>query len=446
MAVLVAILSAIVVYLPHSSDASMLQDSDTAVLLQKIHERHDPLSWFRGDWPLENHFYRPIATLTFEWDEARSAGNAAGFGQTNALICALCVLLLAWFLRELTDRPFLTAGSTALFAIWNRGLVPAPIFGVLQILMFAALIGGIWRRGTDWRAWITPTLLWVMVSFEIANATDIAQRTLFWLPGRTATTMTVFCLLALAAYARYERLGAVRSVPEPGPLDPPATRNTRIEKGRPSALWAVLSVLGVAAALATYEQAVMLPACLVGVACAFKWRGFRVRWSWQFAYWALLVGYLVLRQVVLPHTPSRYQEQQFRNGPGVALSLLEYVFPSAGNLQALWGSLDAGWLLWLTAGPYGNVLAFLRDINTLLQVRRQWVMAACGYGFSVLAFLPMAWLNPFEHYHYWPLAMRSLFVMVLAWIAWERTVSAWSPRGLASPPRRDPAPGSLPRP
>src|SRR5947209_6221642 len=68
IALLAVILACVPILLSHVTTHQLLQDSDTAFLLKTVRERQAPLSWFTGDWPLGNHFYRPVSTLTFEMD------------------------------------------------------------------------------------------------------------------------------------------------------------------------------------------------------------------------------------------------------------------------------------------------------------------------------------------------------------------------------------------
>jgi hypothetical protein len=442
----VALLSALWVWLHRSRSTELLVDSDTAFALAKIRERGNPWSWFGGDWPLENHFYRPISTLVFEADNALYGNWSIGYGWTNAILCALCVLLLFWFLRELTDEPGVSAGATVIFAYWHAWL--PGLSDVLRLVVVGVLIAGALRHGFNVRKYLPAALVLLAAANLLVGATPLAGRTLEWVPGRTALTMTVFCLAALAAYARYERQSAVRAQKaEPGPLDPPATRNTQVSaEPRGAGIWGVVAVLAAALALGSYEQAVMLPATLLGVAVAMRWQGYRVRWGWQFPFWALLVGYLFLRQALLPPTPSDYQDQQLRFGPGVFIAIADYIMPTLAAIPSFASSLDSGILLILTPGPWVFALAATRDIVAFIEARRRVILAATGWLLALLAFLPMAWLQPFDHYHYWPAALRSLLVAVLFGIGGRLCVIAWSPPGAQAPPRPDPAPGSLPRP
>ncbi|RYG31050.1 hypothetical protein EON81_23725 [bacterium] len=251
----------------------------------------------------------------------------------------------------------------------------------------------------------------------------------------------------MASYARYERLGAsALPKPEPGPLDPPATKSSRLSLLRERKGWALLSTLCAALALASYEQAVMLPACLLGVAVAFRLQGRLPRWSWQISFWALLVGYLVLRSIVVPRDVSGYQAQQFRSGAGVWLDLSEYVFYPLGTMLSLWATLSVGFFVLINWQPWGYLLSFLQGLGAFWEARRDWRWPLTGWALSLLAFLPMAWLKLFEHYHWWPMTLRTIFVVGLASALGKGIVSAWSRPERQAPSRPDPAPGSLPRP
>lgn len=442
---LVALLCAIRVFTFRSDGIGLLNDSDTIGILKTIRERHDPLSWFGGDWPLANHFYRPISTLFFEFDNWWYRDNAFGYGTTSALLCSCCVLLTFWFLRELTDKPSLTITGTIAFTLWHF-----PSLGFLEPIangvVLAVVAGGVYRHRKQVWGWLMPGLLWLagLDLFSLPNSLN--RITLHWLPGRTATVMTVFCLTSLAAYARYERLASRPPAPDPTPLDPPATRSTKKNPDKASVFWPILSLCSLVLALGAYEQAVMLPACLLAVAVTFHWRKHQVHWQWQVPFWLILGGYLAFRYQVIPHGVSRYQAQQFRNGPGVAMSLIAYGFPSLNYLPGLFATFELGPLVVLTAQPYFTVFALFRDVVLTTRIGKQWLFLFAGWGLSLIAYLPMAWLQQFDHYHYWPLAMRSLFIAGLLSLATQETVTAWSRPKVQAPPRLRPAPGSLPHP
>lgn len=434
------------IFLNRAQSPALLEDSDTRVLLAAVRERQDPLSWFGGDWPLENHFYRPISTLFFEFDNTVWGTNPAGYGLTNALLCIACVLLLYWFLREFTDRIELALPGAALFALWH-GLGAWRLAQWANWLALGSLLL-VFLPGRKVSRVLLAALTTTFLSAELPGRMDLRFRMIEWLPGRTASVMALFALLSLACYARYERLSADRIPgPDPGPLDPPATKGTVLAQkpGPAVSLWAVASVAALLLSLGSYEQAVMVPALLFGVALAMRLLRRRVCWGWQAAFWGVLALYLIVRSRLVPSDVSGYQAQQFRSGPGVVDSILSYVVPAWGSVWLTVQTLDAGWLIWLNLEPYAVLARLASNVAVWVAARKEWVLLVAGWAMSAIAFLPMAWLKHFDHYHYLPMAMRALFVAVTAVVAGKALVSAASRPTIPAPPRLDPAPGSLPR-
>jgi hypothetical protein len=442
---LLVLLACVPVLLSRHAEPALLKDSDTAYLLEQIRERQDPLSWFTGDWPLQNHFYRPIATLTIEADNSLYGTYAAGNGWTNALLAVLCIVALFWFLREVTDQPVVATAATLLFASWH---LPGGWLATLCIwITYAVTLLGLLRNPTRPLVWASAGLIWLFVTLDVKPLALLDFGVIGWLPGRTATVMTLFVLLCLASYSRYERLSAVLEPRTVSPLDPPATKGTRfrVVAGASSAWWAGLSIVCLLLALGSYEQAVMVPALLVGCAVSFRLRGYRVRWTWQIAYWAALVLYLVVRRMLVPVDTSGYQLQALRSGPGIVLDLAAYALPAAALLPGFLASL-VGWPVIFFSTFWLSVSIMGANVVAIFEARRQLVLVLTGYALSILAFLPMAWLNRFDHYHYLPLAFRALFVVGMGWVALEVSAIALSPRARQAPLRLVPAPGSLPRP
>jgi len=394
-----------------SASPGLLTDSDTVALLHAIRERDNPWSWFVGDWPLFNHFYRPLSTLTFEVDNSIWGSNPAGYGLTNLLIALAAIVSLFWLLREVTDSPALTSIGTILFALWHTGLAHevagiagtwAP--GVVWVGTLLAQPPGPWPQRLG-RAVALATFT-ALLGHEIGGMQPLAGRIITWLPGRTASVMTVFALVAMAAYARGGR--------------------RRLEAGPHVWPWNALCLLAVALALGSYEQAVMLPGLLVGLAVCDRIRQRPVRWAVPALAWGLLFGYLALRHAVVPSTVSGYQAQQFRDGPGVFLSAMEYAFPAASFFPVMWSFRDMGGTILFTDIPLQFTLTLA---GWILLAVRGWRtdagrLALTGWALSTLAFLPMAWMQPFEHYHYWPMALRTWFVLGVGGVLFD-TVRAW---------------------
>ena len=427
-----------------------MRDTDTAAILRGIEERGNPWSWFAGDWPLFNHFYRPVSTLTFEWDLARAGRVDAAFGTTNSLLVVAAVWCLFWLAKELTGRGWVAGIAALVFGLWHTYLRLGGVADVFFTLAVLSVLGLLRGGGVDrWAAVGSAFSLWWLAATWFMPTYDIGFRLLGWIPGRTAGTMTVFGLIALAAYARFERLMAARRPLPPDPERPPVTQST---SGAPewcwkqASVWLGLSLLGLLGALGSYEQAVTLPALFVGVAVWF-WlvEHRRPHWWVPAASWLVLVGYALLRRAVLPAHTSGYQEQQFRSGPGVANSLFEYLFPPYNGFRALRATLEAGLevlVLPQTWGLLGGVFALTLAVWAIARVRERWSVAFAWLA-AFVAFLPMAWLKHFDHYHQWPLAFRAIGFALVLGLAARLTVEAFAPLPVRAPRRTTPAPGSL---
>ncbi len=438
------------VLLAHSTSQGLLSDTDTAFLLKVIRERQAPLSWFSGDWPLQNHFYRPLPTLTFELDSRLYGNNAAGYGWTSAILSALCILALFWLLSELFRSPIWAFAGAAIFSLWNtdRGdLLTSPLLWAAAGL----LLVGLYRHSLRFGRFVPASLVLIFLAIELGAPEVTATKslegsTIDWLPGRTATVMTLFALVAMASYMRYESAGRQEEpVEPPGSLDVP--RNSKASSA-PRLPWAWLGIclVGIAGAFASYEQAVMVPAALLGLAVFLRMTGRLPNWRLHILFWALLGAYLYLRHLVIPPGVSGYQAQQFRHGPGVLSDLGMYVLPNVPQLVFVWTALSEGILALTTLANSLPILNFISTVATVVESRRNWRIILTGWALSSLAFLPMAWLKQFGHYHYWPLALRTILILGLARMAWDLVSIASCPPVLRAPPRPAPAPGSLPRP
>jgi hypothetical protein len=448
-----ALLAALAVLFSHSQNPNLLQDSDTAFLLKTIREKQAPMSWFVEDWPLQNHFYRPLPTLTFELDNALYHNNAMGYGWTNAVLAALCVLALFWFLAEISSSPIWSLVGTALFALWNldKGyLLPV----AAPWICGAIVLVGLYRHSFKFGKYLPAALVVLFLAGELAapqvsTSRALGESMIAWLPGRTASVMTFFALVAMAAYARYER-ARDRKLPLPQATatdKPTATRTGTDSAPRGAGIWLWITIIGVVAALASYEQAIMLPAILLAQAVYLRLRRrIEPNWGVHIVFWLLLGGYFVFRHFVLPSGVSSYQAQQFRHGPGVWIDLGGYFLPNLTEAQYLWVDLTVSVLLILSAGALLKVAHIAATTTTLVQARRNWPTIVAGWVLSSIAFLPMAWVKQFGHYHYWPLALRTIFILGVGKLAWDLISIAASPPELKAPPRPSPAPGSLPRP
>ncbi len=451
----IVLLGCLPIWLGRANNAGLLRDTDTIAMLERIGARANPLSWFTGDWPLENHFYRPISTLVFELDQRLHPNSPAGFGATNALLAIGCVLALFWFLRELLDNVPLATGSALLFAWWNATTAGPGLYAKIPLAL--AGVGALVSLLPGRRPLLAVAGVFVAwyASTELDGLVQIRGGSLDWIPGRTATALTLFALASLACYARYERLGAgAMAAPPPTALDRPATKGTTLRQmaGRSNIVWALAAVALAIIAFGAYEQAVMLPACLLGVSVAVRMNRWRPRWGWQIVFWGLIPLYLLARRSFLPSGPSQYQLQQYRHTIDVFFSVLDYLFPRARDVYALWNQFDLGFMnVMLTQVPLiGSIIANAVSLGfaTVPEIVRRGIRSSerfrpwlVGYLLSAVAFLPMAWLKPFptyNHYHYWALAFRSLYAISTVWLAFELVKRGATPRAVQAPAR--PAP------
>lgn len=444
-AFLLAILIASPILIFRSNGEGLLNDLDTKVILETCAEQNQPLYWFTHDWPLENHFYRPISTLVFEFDRLAHPTDGAAFALTNALLafgCALGIYLLA---SQLHSR---MAGylACAITTIWTLdfGAPFARLFWWVAPIPLLFLLS----PGRDKRKSVLCSLLWVTIAIEMHGMADLRGRMLNWVPGRTASTMTLFLLLGLVVAAWVLMQGAKKSAP-PSSLDLPATKSSVQSTSRPgiqigaAAIGAFfLSLL----ALGSYEQAVvLLPITgLLFVVFRSYFSPFRIHLAG--AAVIAVVAYFAVRMAIVPLAPSGYQQQQFREGGGVWLSVFQYAMPGVAGewlrVPSLIDSLD----LWLTPIPYTSLISIAASLLAIRLIAPQNRLIFFGWIGSFIAFLPLAWFKHFDHYHYLSMLIRSCLVTGLLFAAVQETINAVRRPTVQAPPRPDPAPGSLAHP
>lgn len=439
---LVAIVCAVVLIIHRPTSPSILADTDTRVLLEAIQERDDPWSWFTGDWPLENHFYRPVSTLVFEMDHRLHGDDAVGFGWTQALLAALCALAVYWLFVELTGRLALGAAACVLFTAWHFPPFWLPWISTVAVAAgVGALIVAAVRRTGRWLVAIGALFACLLFANEVMPLIEIGQRIVRWLPGRTASVASLFALISLAAYARFERSYRAKPRPATSTSLPANKSENQFDEARSTwrPVWLAVCLVALVLALGAYEQAVMVPALLLGTAIWFAVNYRKAHWWIPALGWGLLGGYLALRAGLVPTEASGYQVQQFRSGPGVWIDLSGFVLPGMYRLVQFWLTMDSPVLLMVSGEVWGRLLygiAFPITVYSAIQCARGkwcaqpwsgWKLLAFGYLASSLAFLPMAWLKIFEHYYHLPLALRTGFVIALGMLAIKLILEAVSP-------------------
>jgi hypothetical protein len=441
------------IFLCYPKSDQLLQDSDTAFLLKKLTEFNDPLRWFVNDWPLGNHFYRPVSTLFFEFDHRLHPGSGAGFGFTQALICWIASVSLGWMVAEFRKSMFAGIAGAWIFALWQiRDHFLASsiqnLFFYLPWVLILAWVATQFRNPKQWWSHL-PTILSVFFVCGLSRAVNgrMTGDTLYWLPGRTATTMALFGFIAVAAYLRFERQSGERSAEsEPSAVDLPATRTSSQVNEKKSAWgWYGVSLVSTALALGCYEQAVMIPFILIFAGFWLRQTGIQSRFAWQLPFWMLLLAYVIIRLQFVPLSPSGYQKQQFRSGPGLLLDLGDYLVPSLMPMYSSLRSVFDSFLILLTAGVWIDFTRFAANISFWWVQKKKLALPILSVAMAIFAYLPMSFLKQFGHYHYFPAGFMVLYFLVSIENLWPKIVSAVSPQAFQAPPRSHRAPGSLPR-
>lgn len=386
IAIVVGLVCALLVFCSQSTSNDLHKDSDTHVMVTKIRERHDPVSWFFGDWPLENHFYRPISALSFEIDNALYGDSGRGYFRTNAIVAALSVLALAWLVFELGMGPICAALVAAAWAVWLTGFSQRLLWSSEAVLL---VVGGAsaWmagRRARSWKVSATGFFVGAFLATELVGIEFLPGRILDWIPGRTASLCTLFLLVALASGVSFNR--------------------------KPTCLNGITSLLAGALALGSYEQAIVwFPVLLI-----LLWRP---RSAGPLSLSAgCSAAYVASRTLLLPSGQSAYQQQQFLSTGFSFRQFSAYFFPPYQDFAALPIRLESGFYCLLDGFFWESMVSIAAFAGLVVWVwhsPRRGLLIRLWLASSV-AFLPMAWLSQFEHYHMLPMSLRAIFVAVLA--------------------------------
>jgi len=376
------------------------ENSDTRVIADRLQQPYHPSQWFTGDWALGNGFYRPVPTLSFALDVQLWGLNYRLYKIQNWLIAAACSLLVVWFVWELLRSAYFALGSGVLFAGWQSGvieLVPWDLVGWV-CLLFILVYGALQGRTLFWKWALFGSILFVIgyeMSFpvlvrDIHNA-SFSYRAMGWPPGRTSTLMTLFALISLASYCRFER-----------------------EK---HGSWEWLALAGLAGAFGCHEQAITLPFLLV-LCCVFlRFQGVRVRWHFLIVPFLLLGAYLYFHTHFIP-ADTDYRNQRMRGTNPARDALIAWGFPVWHDVLYLIGwvrDMDTE-LLWFTPVTLSFWLSSVRTLTysvVFVHLRKDWSLPLLGLFGSAIAYGPLAFVLPLQHYYYFPLVIRVIFVLVL---------------------------------
>lgn len=381
-------------------DESQDENHDTRYLLLIIREEKSPLKWFLSDWPLYNGFYRPLPTLLFELDNALFYNDLNKYKISNFVVALICGFLVVWFFWELFRIRELALFCGLLFGIWQSGLTHVVPWDwiFLPLALLCLVYGFVFGRGRLWiyvgAAGVCILLIQEMslrLTYFDSGLQTISYRVTGWPPGRTATIMVLFSLIALASYCKFERDSKSR--------------------------WAFLSLFGLVGAFMSYEQSIVVAPCLAGCALFLSLQGVKVRWWMPAAAVTLTVVYLFLHQNFLDWNHP-YRLRAMRGVSGGIRDLTSWLFPSAFDLRMIWHLLQSeiGFALIYVMSFWEKVVNVLGNVAAYLSLRKVWMPVLFGLIGSTGAFAPLAFQKPLAHYFYLSLALRTCFVAALIWL------------------------------
>lgn len=193
--------------------------------------------------------------------------------------------------------------------------------------------------------------------------------------------------------------------------------------------WAALGAA--TAALGCYEQAAVLPACLLVMDWLFPRDGRRLKPRRHLPFWIVTAAYLLTRKALLGQSIGGYDG--FRDRLGDPAALMESNFRNLGRL--LWPDFNALWGPSITAVL---VLVFL-GLAALQRLRRgsdcpaPWRLALLGGLWIVGSQAPFSFVGVVPgNARYWYFAALGLAMLwlSLAEILWRRSALRWAGLGI----------------
>lgn len=379
-----------------------LENHDLRFLLTSVRDRDAPLSWFVSDWPLYNGFYRPLPTLSFELDNALFYNHLSLYRWQNFLIALGCAFLTVWFVWELFRSCLGAIACGLVFSLWQSGITNLlPLETVGLIVGGLLFLYGLWPRHGGLVKWFVVGCLVYMVFRELSlesQRLDIVQatfsfRSIGWPVGRTATLFAFFGLVTIASYCRFERSGSL--------------------------FWGILSLVALLGCFGSYEQCVVMPAVLLACAIALRIQGVRVHWLYHILPIGMTTIYVVLHSIYLP-PDTRYRSQALRGLQGGLRQLTEWVFPASIEIRVNRVMIDPAIGIWVVVLQdfWINLIRIVANVTAYVEARSQWLPILFGLLVSAGALAPLAFQHPLVHYLYYPLSIRSMVAVWLAYAAW----------------------------
>ncbi|MFN4032199.1 MAG: hypothetical protein ACK4ME_01030 [Fimbriimonadales bacterium] len=369
------------------------ENLDTRVILRRLQQPHSVWEWFTGDWVLGNGFYRPLPSVLYQLDYWLWRDALLAWKWTNGALAVLNALLVVGFVGALLGRRDFALAVGFIFTGWQTGLMPLPPLWLGWAALGAGVFWG-WRVG-DWRR----GAVWGCVAFALVvelrfiptlpdlHLESFAYRAIGWIPGRTATLMTLLALLALIGVCFYARTGRMG--------------------------WAALGLGGFLGALLSYEQAVALP-ILMGL-CLWSVSRKQTRAGnaplIPLLCLLMLLPYFAFYRTHIP-TQTQYHQQRLKRFKTLPETALNWAVPTGREaITQIDVALTAPFNL-LMPSFWAGLLGFTAYVVALregLRARIGWL----GWLGSLLAYAPLMPVLPLMHYYYLPAVFRALWAGIL---------------------------------
>jgi len=382
--------------------------------------------WLVGDWLLENGFYRPISSLSLTVDYALYGEQAWEFRLTNLLLLVATAFGIAvlgtWFNRRIGMEPseLIAFGYALVFTLQTTGAA-ARIRWLGWLLVVGTLAGMAilqYRRhgslpfhSASWAAkhWLLVGLAIGALYWGISRGLGADYlRLVSWVPSRTALLGTAFSVWALYWLLSGQERGCWKRMG--------------------------LGALAYLLALGSYEQPVTLtPLLLVG---AYVNGNRSIRRSLPIA--ALVLGsvllYALLRISLVTTEPTAYQRQQLRSSlQGPVMDYLTELVPPVMQWH-YWRAVGFQPEVFLFVEPWRNLLLIALYVGVLFLLWRHWRVLLAPLAWHALAYLPMAFLHPFEHYLLLPQVGKTAYDVLLVVLAARLLQNQFEPTGRSHHP------------
>lgn len=408
--------------------ATDFENHDTRVIVAALRSGEKSLGeYFVGDWALGNGFYRPLPSVAYAADEALWGDDFPMYKIQTWIYPTLVAFTLFFFVAQLTGRRGFAWACAMLFSGWQTGVLQPMdtdlwvrlAEGAALLALVGVLVYGAWRKERGWLWWLGTAALGFLLIRQIVFVFDLrdlhmkpfAYRAMGWPPGRTATMMSLFALLSLGGFCAHAR-----------------TRRLA---------WLGLTLAGLVGAILCYEQAIVIPALLIGCAWWLRSEGARPAWS-AVAVAVAIVGAYAAWHTATIQADTDYRNQREKGWRTASTNLGPWVFPTPrDSLTVQTYAEQRSPAVLLVPALYVSLSVMVAvALGLWVGWRSRARQVTFGYLGSFVAFAPLSFVLPLMHYAYFPAAIRTVFVVALAEAFWRRWGEIGGPMpGLGNRPR-----------